>query len=131
MIKNCQVCLAWNYTIEKSVQWRWISTKLSSLRILLSFKMQRATIWPHWPVLLDIVLQFEAFLPHKISEFLLISLKVVYPIIFVPNIFSNSRLIQKHIHIWQLFWKKQNDHKTRGSFKAYSRRIYNYFCWND
>ena len=44
-------------------------------------------------------------------------LKVVYPIIFVPNIFPNSRLI----HILQLFRKKQNDHKTRGNFKAYSR----------
>ena len=33
-------------------------------------------------------------------------LKRVYPIVFVPNIFPNSRLIQKCIHIWQLFWKK-------------------------
>jgi hypothetical protein len=30
-------------------------------------------------------------------------LKMVYPIVFVPNIFPNSRLIQKRIHIWQLF----------------------------
>ena len=30
-------------------------------------------------------------------------LKVVYPIVFVLNIFPNSRLIQKRIHIWQLF----------------------------
>ena len=30
-------------------------------------------------------------------------LKVVYPIVFVLNIFPDSRLIQKHIHIWQLF----------------------------
>ena len=33
------------------------------------------------------------------------TLKVVYPLIFVSNIFPNSRLIQKYIHIWQLFWK--------------------------
>ena len=43
-------------------------------------------------------------------------LMLVYPIVFVPNIFSNSRLIQKRIHILQLFWKKQNDYKTRGNF---------------
>ena len=56
---------------------------------------------------------------------------ILYPIIFVLNIFPNSRLIQKRIHIWQLFWKRENDLKTRGNVKAYSKRIYNYFCWND
>ena len=33
-------------------------------------------------------------------------LKVVYFIVFVLNIFPNSRLIQKCIHIWQLFFFK-------------------------
>ena len=31
-----------------------------------------------------------------------------YKWINVSNIFPNSRLIQKCIHIWQLFWKKKN-----------------------
>ena len=43
-------------------------------------------------------------------------LKMVYPIVFVPNIFPNSRLIQKRIHIWQLFWKMVM-YQNRSSFQ--------------
>ena len=108
MIKNCQVCLAWNYTIEKSVQWRWMSTKLSSLRILLSFKMQRATTWLHWSVLLDIVLQFEAFLQNFCSFHKTIFSQLIFVICDKTMYLVKASFFGQKLAISTIVWRRRS-----------------------
>ena len=55
-------------------------------------------------------------IPCEFLHTALYTLKVVYPIVFVSNIFHNLRLIQKCIHIWQLFWNLVM-YQNRSSFQ--------------
>jgi len=105
---------------------------------LVSHEKLELTNWPrkqykhlnHVPILCSRLEVSTELLPNmKYPQIMVKQLKAVYPIVFVPNIFPNLKLIRRCAHIWQL--KKQNDHKTSGNFKANSKRIYYYFCWNE